>query len=91
MIALPSALPIERRRRQLTMSCLISPSKVSLANNLVHLHVVYHLCSISVDRKQSIRTHVYPAINVHSPSRSSPEHAYSMYKLFFSTLPLESE
>jgi hypothetical protein len=67
MIALPSALPTERGRSRLTMSYLISPSKVSLANNLGYLHVIYHLYSISLDRKQSMGTHVYPATNVHSP------------------------
>jgi NADH:ubiquinone oxidoreductase subunit C len=91
MIALPSAVPTERGQSQLTMSCLFSSSKVSPPKNSDHLHVVYHLCSISVDRKQSIRTHVYPATDVHSPSASNPEHAYSMYKLSSWNLPLESE
>jgi hypothetical protein len=91
MIALPSGLPTESGRSGLTMSCLISPSNVSPPNNSDHLHVIDHLYSISVDRKQSIRTHVYPATDVHSPSASNPEHACSMYKLSSSTLRLESE
>lgn len=89
MIELPSALYSRQEPGRLTISYIISPSKVNLPNDLDHLHVVYHLYPISLNRKQSMGTHVYPATNVRNPSRNIPEHACSTYKLSVWTLLLE--
>ena len=89
MIELPSALYSRQGPGRLTKSYVISPSKVSLPNDLDHLHVIYHFYLISLNRTQSIGTHVYPATDVRNPSRNIPEHACSTYKLSSSTLLLE--